>query len=488
MQWSHYSEAIFDMWGSSASNIVVQACPGAGKTTNIAHLWGLDTKSTVYVVFNKQNQVEAQQKLPPKADSAVLTTHSLGLRAISATYGRPEIDEKKVIKLVRQYVTPRLKTLVLPPKTKLSDLEWMVKRAVDVAKFSCEDTVCDDQTYREMVNTYDLEDYEGMQEDISTVLEENDERVGTIDFSDMIRLPALYQCSMPQYDHILCDEVQDFNSMQARLIAQLQGKKYALVGDRHQSIYGFRGAMLDSMDYLTEQFQCVELPLSISYRGGKAIVDEARAVWPCIEAWDHAGDGLVRYGEPDSEAILGELRGITAPSMGMVLCRNNAPLIRYAYALLKAGIACHVRGRSIGEGLTKLVQKFPVSSIRELLGCLAEWSELELSKALVAEDDTQRERIIDKRDSLLALAQQVTLDDHPSVLTEQISELFAQGRGVVLSTVHKAKGLEAQQCYMLDHHLHGQAMQRTRTHWQREQEKNVLYVAVTRAKDGLMYC
>lgn len=488
MQWSHYSEAIFDTWGSSASNIVVQACPGAGKTTNIAHLWGLDTTSTVYVVFNKQNQLEAQQKLPAKAESAVLTTHSLGLRAISATYGRPEIDEKKVIKLVRQYITPRLKQMVLPPKTKLSDLEWMIKRAVDVAKFSCEDTVCSDQVYREMVNMYDLEEYEGMQEDISTILEENDERVGTVDFSDMIRLPALYQCSMPQYEHILCDEVQDFNSMQARLIAQLQGKKYALVGDRHQSIYGFRGAMLDSMDYLTGVFTCVELPLSISYRCGKAIVEEARAVWACIEPWDHASDGLVRYGDADSEGILDELRLVRSPVDAMVLCRNNAPLIRYAYALLKAGIACHVRGRSIGEGLTKLITKFPVSSIRELLTCLQEWSELELSKAQVADDDVQRERIVDKRDSLLALAQQVKLDDHPMVLVEQINELFAQGKGVVLSTVHKAKGLEAQQCYMLDSYLHEQAMQRTRSEWQWEQEKNVLYVAVTRAKDGLMYC
>lgn len=486
--WSDYSKAIYSTWQETESNIIVQAAPGAGKTTNIAHMWGLDQKSTVYVVFNKQNQVEAQAKLPQKAGSAVLTTHSLGLRAISATYGRPAIDEKKVIGLIRRYVSPRLKREVASKNTRVTELEWTLKRAVDTAKFTCMSTACEDKTYHNMLNIYDLDEYEGMQGDIETILDYNDEMVDMVDFGDMIRLPALYRCTMPSFEHVLCDEVQDFNSMQALLIAKLQAEKYCFVGDAHQSIYGFRGAMLDSMAYLKTQFDCVELPLSISYRCPVAVVREAAAIWPSIEAWEHAEQGEVRHIDSEDSLVADELRGVRDARQALVLCRTNAPLIAYAYQLLGQGIACHVRGRDIGQGLVRLVKQFPVSTVGELLACVQEWQALEVAKAQATEDAEKVVRVRDKVDSLIALTWQVKLDDHPDSVVQGIEALFAEGRGVALSTVHKAKGLEAERCYLLRAELFRNARVRSATDWQQEQEKNVEYVAVTRAQRVLTYC
>ena len=58
MEWSHYSNALFDTYLHSDKNIIVQACPGAGKTTNIKHMWGLNDKKALYLVFNKHNQLK----------------------------------------------------------------------------------------------------------------------------------------------------------------------------------------------------------------------------------------------------------------------------------------------------------------------------------------------------------------------------------------------------------------------------------------------
>jgi superfamily I DNA/RNA helicase len=53
--------------------------------------------------------------------------------------------------------------------------------------------------------------------------------------------------------------------------------------------------------------------------------------------------------------------------------------------------------------------------------------------------------------------------------------------------VHKAKGLEAERAFLLEHTLHESFTQRARHQWQKEQEKNILYVAITRAKQQLVY-
>ena len=104
MDWSHYSQDLFDAYTNTDDNLIVYACPGAGKTTNIKHLWALDNKPTVYLVFEKHNQIEADAKLPTKKDSAVLTINGLGYRAIYNAVGKVKLDNNKVYKIIKDYV------------------------------------------------------------------------------------------------------------------------------------------------------------------------------------------------------------------------------------------------------------------------------------------------------------------------------------------------------------------------------------------------
>lgn len=474
MKWSQYSENIFDTFQSKECNILVQAVPGAGKTTNIRHLWTLEDKPTVYLVFNKHVQLEAQAKLPEKRNSTILTLNGLGFQAVLTHFGKVTLDDKKVQNIIKSEIS-------YSPL-----LEWKEKRerqfqcAKAVAMMKCLDTGngISYQVFNDMLSQHDLESYDGMYQDVKRVLEINDRQTKVIDFADQLRLPVIYNLPLPSFHTVLGDEVQDFNPVQLALIQKIEAEKYVLVGDKRQSLYAFRGAMSNAMQEMKEEFRCVELPLSITYRCATAIVGEAAKLYPEIEAWDESPIGEVRYSTAEKEGFGGD---------SIVLCRMNKPLITLAYTLLNQGIPCYVRGRDIGLGLINLIKKHEVSNVRELLHSLHAEYLVELEKAHIKEDDARAQRVEDKYTSAFTFCEKCSLNDHPNVVIENINSVFQEGRGICLTTVHKAKGLEAEKALLLDTPLYKVFQARAKYPWQREQEVNIEYVAVTRAKRELVY-
>jgi ATP-dependent DNA helicase UvrD/PcrA len=475
MEWSHYSKAIFAAYSDSTDNIIVQACPGAGKTTNICHIWSLDDKPTVYLVFNKHTQMEAQHKLPQKSGSDVLTLNGLGHRAIYNTFGRVKLDDKKVMNIIREQKRDRYTT------DKQREQQYTLAKAVSIAKCIDIDGVFTLDEYEHMMSMYDIDDYEGLYSDIRRVLDVSDNMVHTIDFADQLRFPVLYNCAMPSYGVVLGDEVQDFNPIQAALLEVLGAKRYILVGDSHQSIYGFRGAMNDSMPFLKQRFRCQELPLSINYRCSPQIVSQAAQIYPGILPWEESPEGIVRYSDVNKELC-------SLSANDIVLCRTNRPLIALAYELLRSNIPCFVRGRDIGHGLIALIKKQHASTVQALIAALYASFDVEMYKAAQKDDSAKRQRIEDKYNSALLFCERAArLDDSPEVVCSAINALFDNGRGVCLTTVHKAKGLEAHRALLLDHGLFGIYESRATHLWQQEQERNIHYVAVTRAQRELVY-
>lgn len=70
-------------------------------------------------------------------------------------------------------------------------------------------------------------------------------------------------------------------------------------------------------------------------------------------------------------------------------------------------------------------------------------------------------------------------------LTDYINRLFSDDDApVTLCTVHKAKGLEADRGWIIEPNIMS-ASWKHQQDWQREQEHNLLYVALTRAKQNL---
>jgi superfamily I DNA/RNA helicase len=360
--------------------------------------------------------------------------------------------------------------------------KWTLYRAVQQAKSYALDSILTHDEYADMVDTYDLDTYDGMEEHVNRVLDISDNNLDTVDFDDQIRIPALYRCTFAPYANVLCDEVQDFSPIQALLISRLQAERYVFVGDTHQSIYGFRGAMAGSMDYLSAQFSCVELPLSITYRCARSLVKEAASIYPGIEAYHSAPEGTVKYDDTADPTVL-----LKTGKDAMVVCRMNRPLVQLAYTLLAHDIPCHVRGRDIGQNLIRLITRQEATSIAELRTKLDAWYFDEVALAQAKHNDRKIIMLEDKYTSLTLFMDRCLPGDSPAAVIDKITALFEQGKGLCLSTIHKAKGLEAEQCCILEHGLYPYMVQRSSQPWQEEQEHNCQYVAVTRGKTSLVY-
>lgn len=174
-----------------------------------------------------------------------------------------------------------------------------------------------------------------------------------------------------------------------------------------------------------------------------------------------------------------------------ILCRNTAPLVSFAYSLLRRDVPCRVLGREIGAQLVAIVKKLRATDLKQLIDRLGEWKSRELSRCEAT--NTSPERIFDQYECISFFVQDLDSDSQrPSDLIAKIELLFEEVKPgdnpahVLLSTIHKAKGLEWPKVFILDFTKY-QPSKFATSPWQKRQEKNLIYVAITRAMKTLVY-
>ena len=301
------------------------------------------------------------------------------------------------------------------------------------------------------------------------------------DFMDMIYQPYIdASIRLPKFDYVFCDESQDFSLAQQEVIRKALNRKGRLitVGDESQAIYGFAGADVDSYARLAElNGYSRSMPLSVCYRCAKNIVMEAREIVPHIEYSPDAELGVVRWGSL-SDIERGD----------WVLCRNLKPLVQTYLWLLKHRIKARIRGKDIGEGIVALIVKTGARTLTGLLHLL-DAEEAKLLRRL-AERGVRNpslhpkiELLHQRRDVIETLM--VEVDSVPALIST-ISGIFTdEVKGICLSTIHKAKGLENERIFFLCPELIPSKF--ATQPWQFEQERNLRYVAITRARRELVY-
>jgi len=300
-----------------------------------------------------------------------------------------------------------------------------------------------------------------------------------VDFDDMVMLPALGKVPVQQCDVLFVDEAQDTNKAQQEYYLRV-GKRVIFVGDVHQAIYGFRGADTDAMDNLSRALHSEQLPLSVSYRCPQAVIALAKTIVPQIEARPGAPDGSV------TNITLGQFNA-RVRSGDMVLCRCNAPLVKPCFDLIREGKKAIIKGRDIGKGLMGLVNKVERRehpfNFFDLIRKLTDYVSAECYKLDAAHKENQAASLQDQFETIIALSDgcRTTQD-----LQARVDKIFSDDvAGVVFSTVHKAKGLEAERVYILKPEL--MPFPKATAEWQIEQERNLQYVAWTRALDQLYF-
>jgi ATP-dependent DNA helicase Rep len=127
---------------------------------------------------------------------------------------------------------------------------------------------------------------------IALVMAKYQERLAayqSVDFDDLIALPLKLLQQHPEVrtkwqkklGHVLVDEYQDTNATQYELLKLLVGERgrFTAVGDDDQSIYGWRGATLDNLKRLPQDFPELKvIKLEQNYRSTSAILRAANNV------------------------------------------------------------------------------------------------------------------------------------------------------------------------------------------------------------------
>ena len=462
--WSDYQKNIFRDIANGVGHTVVIARAGSGKTSTIVEGFKYlpKGKKTLMVAFNKSIADELKQRAPSYVD--VMTLHSLGFRAIKQSFGADVILEN-------DKCNELIKTLIG------DDYDmWEVNQSIAKCVSLCKGFLVDTPArVGDLIDKFGIETFEYSREKfIELVLKTLalcKYKKKVIDFDDMIWFPFVYRLNVGKFDIVFVDEAQDLNQAQIAMVlsaCKMDGRIIA-VGDPAQSIYQFRGADSEAIPNFIEKLKAKTLPLSVTYRCPRLVVDLAKEIVPDIEACVGAKDGVVEH--VPAEQLLKLVQ-----AGDFVLSRTNAPLIKYCMALLRAGIPANIQGRDVGANLIYFIKKSKAKTVNAFIDYVNAWREQEVKRLLSEKKDTMV--AIDKAECLLNLCEgTLTIKD----LKETIEKLFNDvddAAKVIFSTTHKAKGLERDRVFVLKNtYRYGPGVE--------GEEANLWYVAVTRSKSEL---
>lgn len=476
---SPYQQAFFDaLADTSLGNLFVEAVAGSGKTTTIVEGCNrLPTTATrILLAFNKSIAEELKARGVPGS-----TFHAMGLNALRPHLPQGfKIEGNKCATIFRAIVAKDL-------QEDFADLPRLVSLGKNYGIGVFEDLANEADSWQAVIDEYDL-GFDGPNiakacDFAKRILTISNNDFATIDFDDMLYMPLLINVPFKTYNYVFVDEAQDLNGIQLEILRRMarhgvSPARFIFVGDRHQAIYGFRGAGTDGVQRIISRFSCCTLPLSVSYRCPRAVVAYAQRYVPHIESAEGAPVGSVTPAKPWSPDAF--------PAGSAILCRNTKPLIRAAYAFLRSGRRVQVLGRDIGAGFKALIKKARARDREDLVAKLATMRDAEVSKARTLNQHRKAEAIEDKYESLFVIMDAVP-DATPDDLPKAIDELFAQQPGAVqFATVHKAKGLEWPTVAILDFDRLMPSKFAV-DGWQLQQEYNLIYVAITRAKRDLLF-
>ncbi len=503
---SSYQCQIFDFVETGRGNGMVRAVAGSGKTTTIVLAARLIVSDGLFVAFNKAIATELGDALVGTSMVAK-TVHSVGYAAVRFANRnlKIQVNADKYRDIVRVYEAEvQGKGTLFGRKldrVELDALEGDGRKArlpmgailnlLSLARLSLLDFTADSFNAQllALLDHHGIDMPEGAEAIVSACVRKaalaGRDLIREVDFTDMVWLPLVHGYKPKRYSWLFVDECQDISAAHLKLLRGCvkRGGRMLFVGDPRQAIYGFAGADAASYENIGKVTKAKPLPLSVCYRCPTSILDAAREYCPEIEAAPGAPEGTVR--SIDAEELVGQIR-----EGDMILCRKNAPLISTCFSLIAEGIAATVRGRDIGAGLVKAIRDIAKGTdFADFAAGVDTWlaAQTKVAERRGGGDAAVERRVTALQDKaecvriVYARSGAETVDQ----LTDAVEALFSNTRSsVVLSSIHKAKGLENPRVFILGN---TQLTFKSQRDWQREQERNLTYVAYTRAQEELVF-
>lgn len=492
---SSYQEAIFENILHGSSNMVINAVAGSGKSTTIVNALRLipSKNRVLFIAFNKDIVETLKNKVGEVPNVNIMTYHSLGYSIVmEALKEKPELDEYKYMSYVRSNLSNLGYEHNSITGSLFSSFLKNIEKLIDYARFNlCQS----EREIEEIAEKYGVMLVANECEIVENALKWGKNSLKTVDYTDMVWLP--YELDLKPkkhvYDWIFVDEAQDSSPVQQKLFLKCfrRGARFCAVGDSSQCINAWAGADVDAFKNFLKIPNTKEFPLPISYRCPKSVITMAQKYVPEIQATDDAIMGEIKYDVDPYSPKPGD----------MVLCRTTYPLVKLYTEYLRINKKSYIRGKDIGENLIETINQFkglgvvPLNKslmgeglFRDLYKHFFKIVENMMEKCGLSEEEAYFSvpamEFYDTISSLEILSEGINDADE---LIDKIRTIFNEGNNdaVCLSTVHKSKGLEADNVYIL---CKSQMPSIYATkEWEIISERNLEYVAITRAKKSLQY-
>lgn len=537
---STYQQDILDFFlNNPQSNMLVNALAGSGKSTTACMLSEHSKTSDLYIAFNASVVEEFKKKIKnPK--TKVMTMHSL---AYSIMLYNVEQESKDSGEKPKGFGSQRSKRTVSldnfkPHKILDEEITKRYGRYIEFAKRVflkdnyvnlynlCRLTLTDMSSNKDvsrLINDHVLFLYYGDEgysaPDISEITstlkildtksKQQFETQGVIDFTDMLWITfnklKYDNWEVPYwalYTNIYCDEVQDFSNIQLNFLKFIKRTKgrYVFIGDFHQAIYNFAGANAQAFNQIPKMFAPVEtFDLPICYRCAKSHLSRVNReygipILPC----DNAPMGFVKTIDKNKISEY-------AKAGDMVISRKNKWIAEVVLDLARNGTPIFIEDKEMVEAIKRQILSSKCTSVgtleKFLQKVISNYNKklFEIVSKNAREGRHEEEHLeavaeanskIDNTSFLLEILKGY-LENHASSdsvskfsnFIDKLLNTTPSPNCVRLCSIHKAKGLEATNVFVLNEAKINYDFRNSKE--QNIQEKNLSYIATTRAKEGL---
>jgi len=481
MEWTKQQKEIIN----STGHIKINAVAGSGKTTTIIEYARTRPSNSriLYLAFNKAVKLEAAKKFSEKGlqNVHVETAHSLAFRHIvmrskyqvkNQDYTTNEIvnilklkgtGEKHSESIIANHILKLVSYFCNSDQLKVQNLDYL--------------NLLDDEAKSFVVDAYDY-----IVSNARIFLGKMDK--GEIEITHDFYLKK-FQLQLPQlgFDYILFDEAQDASPAMLDIFLKQSSNK-VIVGDTHQQIYGWRHAVnsLENANFKTYN-------LSTSFRFGQDIANLAMETLRLKNLLQpHSPMTILGKGTAKkikTNAVIARTNlGLLIKAIEYVTERRNIKHIYFegninSYTYADEGASLYDI-LSLYNHSHEQIRDPLIRSMRNLE---------ELQEYVKQTEDKQLSMMIE-----LILQYGNTIPGMIKAIKEKHVEQNDKAKAeTVFSTVHRCKGMEYDAVLLADDFVTEEKVRKLRedkntgpAHFSRMNEEiNLLYVAITRARTGL---
>jgi superfamily I DNA/RNA helicase len=447
----------------------VNAIAGSGKSSTLRLLAESHVKPSLYLAFNAATVKEAQEKFPEHVTCK--TMHSLAMPHTGAKYREKLNKTVSRDKNTLEYVSQLIgffgieEYTAANPSIGANTTASLARDTVKQFTFSADKEITSDCVPRTDIkelkegHEFDAVHYSNCIVELAKRLwaeQTNPQSSAAITHDTYLKL---YSLSDPviDFDTIFVDEAQDLNACVLHIL-RIQSCKIVYVGDQYQSIYGWRGAV--------NAMKLVDAPtlhLTQSWRYGEAVAGVAECILQ--------SDNVVVRGNP---TIYSRLTEVYDGEYHTEVWRTNASILERAAELIEKGISVSVTV-DVKDFIRKIESILALKSgkkpFHDSIAKFTNYADF-LEHCKHDTDSFKMEKLSRKRNIL------------PILYTIDKNKQSKNNARVILLTTHGAKGLEWNNVIVgNDFKLGKKGGLIAGMH---EQERNMLYVACTRAKQKLM--